>query len=321
MTIGYLAPLGRAWQHTREMLFRPFSLTTWLVLGFSAWLAGLMDGASGGGFPRSPQGWRWRQADLESPFREAWTWISQRPHMAMVIATGVVAVLMVMVVLLWISSRGKFVFLDNVVQRRARVVDPWQRYRHQGTSLFLWRLGFFFVVLALVIAAAGLVLAMSGGVTGLGFGSPRAMTSTVIGLGLMMVLGAGTAYVALFLDSFVVPLMAREGLSASAAWAQLLPWVEARLGVFVLYGLFVAGWWIVVGFVVAVVGLLTCCVGYLVVMLPYVGTVALLPVWVTYRAFSLEFLAQFDPRLDLLAASRQNPAPAEVTDPSPSPGG
>jgi hypothetical protein len=32
-----------------------------------------------------------------------------------------------------------------------------------------------------------------------------------------------------------------------------------------------------------------------------VGTVILLPVWVTYRLFSVEFLAQFDPGLDLFA--------------------
>jgi len=305
MTIGYLAPLGRAWQRARDMLFRPFSLATWLVVGFSAWLAGLMDGAGGGGFPRPHQGWRWHQADLENPLREAWSWLSQKPDMVMLIGAGIAAALVLMVALLWISSRAKFIFLDNVVHRRARVVEPWRRFQRLGASLFLWRLGFFLVVLTFLAAAAGLLLAMSGGVSGLGFGSPRAISLTVIGLGLMVLLGVGTAYVALFVDSFVVPLMAREDVTATEAWAVLLPWVEARLGAFMVYGLFVAGWWILVGLAVVVVGLLTCCVGYVVVMLPYVGTVALLPAWVTYRAFSLEFLAQFDPRLDLLAADRR----------------
>jgi len=46
---------------------------------------------------------------------------------------------------------------------------------------------------------------------------------------------------------------------------------------------------------------LTCCI----VVLPYVGTVILLPIWVTYRLFSVEFLAQFDPGFDLFV-------PAEI---------
>ncbi len=41
--------------------------------------------------------------------------------------------------------------------------------------------------------------------------------------------------------------------------------------------------------------LLTCCI----VAFPYVGTVILLPILVTYRLFSVEFLAQFDPGFDL----------------------
>jgi len=36
-----------------------------------------------------------------------------------------------------------------------------------------------------------------------------------------------------------------------------------------------------------------------VVALPYVGTVIMLPIWVTYRLFSVEFLAQFDPGFDV----------------------
>ncbi len=47
--------------------------------------------------------------------------------------------------------------------------------------------------------------------------------------------------------------------------------------------------------------MLTCCI----VALPYVGTVILLPLYVTYRLFSVEFLAQFDPGFDLFT-------PAEI---------
>jgi hypothetical protein len=50
---------------------------------------------------------------------------------------------------------------------------------------------------------------------------------------------------------------------------------------------------------------LTCCI----VGLPYVGTVILLPLYVTYRIFSLEFLAQFDPEFDVFTPAK---LPAET---------
>jgi len=43
--------------------------------------------------------------------------------------------------------------------------------------------------------------------------------------------------------------------------------------------------------------------------LPYVGTVILLPFYVTYRLFSVEFLAQFDPGFDLFTPLE---IPAEI---------
>ena len=41
MQISFVEPLSRAWERMRRMLFSPFELGRWLVLGFSAWLAGL----------------------------------------------------------------------------------------------------------------------------------------------------------------------------------------------------------------------------------------------------------------------------------------
>jgi len=48
MNIAFFEPLNRAWERMKHILFQPFDLAKWLVLGFSAWLAGLADGAGGG---------------------------------------------------------------------------------------------------------------------------------------------------------------------------------------------------------------------------------------------------------------------------------
>ena len=42
MNITFAEPLSRAWERTRRMLFEPFELVKWLVLGFSVWLANLV---------------------------------------------------------------------------------------------------------------------------------------------------------------------------------------------------------------------------------------------------------------------------------------
>ena len=47
MNIQFFEPLTRAWERMKHILWRPFDLAKWLVLGFSAWLAGLA--GSGGG--------------------------------------------------------------------------------------------------------------------------------------------------------------------------------------------------------------------------------------------------------------------------------
>ena len=39
----------------------------------------------------------------------------------------------------------------------------------------------------------------------------------------------------------------------------------------------------------------TCCLGACLLIIPFVGTVALLPVPVFFRAYSLEYMAQFGP--------------------------
>jgi len=54
----------------------------------------------------------------------------------------------------------------------------------------------------------------------------------------------------------------------------------------------------IVAFVLA-----TCCIGLLVLAIPFVGTLVLLPFIVTYRYLSLEFLAQFDPSLDVFGSA------------------
>jgi len=294
MQIGFFAPLGRAFERMKHILWRPFDLATWLVLGFAAWLAGLADSAGGGGWKllSNDEG---LPRDLHLP--ELWSDFLPSMILLPAIILIVMAVATIMVLVLWLSSRAKLIFLDNVVQGRAAIVEPWHRLRDLGNSLFLWRLAFVvacgLVVLVLLVLffAPAASLSLSDALEALSY------AAMAVGVMVLVVFGVFAGYVALFLEAFVIPIMYKYELKATEAWGAFLPWLRARPLPFLLYGLLVFA--LGIGFVVlfAVACVLTCCI----LALPYVGTVILLPVWVTYRLFSVEFLAQFDPGLDLFA--------------------
>lgn len=295
MNIAFFEPLNRAWERMKRILWQPFDLAKWLVLGFSAWLAGLADSAGGGG-------WKWMADNNDFPGRydlhsngEAFRHAGEALILVPIIVVVIMAVAAILLLIVWLSSRAKFIYLDNVIHNRAQIVEPWHRFRDLGNSLFLWRIGFFvacgliILLLLLLFFAPAATLSFSDALAGLSY------AAMALGVLVMILVGILAAYVGLFLEGFVIPIMYKFDLKATEAWRYFLPWLKTRPVPFFLYGLFV----LVLGFCAVVlfglVCMLTCCI----VALPYVGTVILLPIWVTYRLFSVEFLAQFDPGFDL----------------------
>lgn len=302
MTIQYIPPLRRAWQRMVEQLFRPFDIGKWFILGFTCWLVRLVEGGGGGGggqvsvppiddgaFERfDPMSW--------------WDRLSQNLGIGLLIAgIGCVILVILAVVLLvfWIGSRAHFLFLDNVVLNRAQVVAPWKEYRREGNSLFVWRLAFTLVsiltVLLLAVPGVWILWATADG------GSGAAIAGGLITLLVPVLLVAvAVAFIDLFLTDFVVPVMYKKRLKTTEAWRVFLPRLRENLPELVIYGFLVLALHIVVGMGIFVVGLWTCCIAFVVLMLPIVGTMVLLPLHVTYRLYSVEFLAQLGSDFDLL---------------------
>jgi len=309
MHIAFIEPLSRAWNRMKVALFKPFDLSKWFVIGFNAFLAGLIEGHRGSGSSRWSEDLSFREF-LRFPER-AWGWLTGHPGWFIAIVFVGLFLTIIILVLLWLSSRGKFMFLDNVVQEKAEIVNPWKRFKRESHSLFLWRLGFAVIVIAVFIA---LVLFFFVTANSLYRDSRSAPILFTVGIGFLAVLiFIVIGYITLFLNHFVVPLMYKNNITATQAWSRFLRLFGKRPLHFLFYGvlLFV----FIVLFVIAVViaGLLTCCIGWLLLAIPYIGTVVTLPVWYTFRAFSLEFLAQFGPDYDLFpppteASSEETPA-------------
>ena len=318
MTIHFMQPLGRAWDRMKQALFKPFDFHKWLVVGFNAFLAGLMDFHNGSRISRSGRDATFREF-VDFPQR-AWMWFVDHPGWAIAILFAAAVVIVLVIVLTWVSSRGVFMFLDSVVRDKAEVAGPWREYRREGDSLFLWRLAYGIIVLAVFGSLAVYFFGRASYLYDRGLGG-HVPIAFLLGTGLLVfLLAVLIAYVSLFLMSFVAPLMFKNRITAVKAWGTFLSLLRQYPLHFLGYGLIVlllmaafVGLFIVAGFV-------TCCIGFFLLVIPYVGTVITLPVWYTLRAFSLEFLAQFGPEYDLFPPKDAAP-PAPAAEQAPAPAG
>lgn len=292
MDIRYFEPLSRAYKRMKVALFKPFDLRKWFVVGFTAFLAGLTDFGGGGGGGQGKVG----EGDWEEVLyfpRTAQQWLVDHPQWLLLIVVGLVLIVMFVVVLTWLSSRGKFMFLDNVVHDRAQVAKPWYEFKSEAFSLFLWRVGI--GILGLVVILPYLVYCYTSivGVYEQGW-DPTALivpfVTAILGLIAIVVF---FEYVHLLLVDFVVPIMYRSRIKVLAGWGAFLPLFGRHLLSFIGYGLFILVLKIAVGIGIVIVGIFTCCIGFVLMVIPYISSVFLLPISYTFRALSVEYLEQY----------------------------
>ncbi len=293
--VSVIAPLGEAFDTVKRVLFRPFNALKWFGMGFTAWLAMLyenfsgflLNGCNSVGQDFFKTGWRWFQANalLSS---------------ATFLALFVLACSLLLVVA-WVSARGRFMFLDNVVNNRGEVAAPWNRWSRQGNSYFIFSI-LFGLALVVIVFLAGVVLVVAGpGAAGLGW-DMFMIVAAALGLILAALALLCISCIYVFLDDFVVPIMLCRACGVMEAWGVILELLAANIGVFVLYLLFKLVVVIAVGLGAALLLCATCCLAFV----PYIGTVIMLPFLVFMRSYPLHFLEQFGDSFRLFVA----PAPA-----------
>lgn len=301
MSISLVAPLDRAFNRTRLILFQPFDVGKWFVIGFTVFLATL--GQVGGGNML-----QWRNVH-KLPRDEVRQFIDRtitfvEAHLLLIavsVAIGIVLGVTIGALLQWLSSRGMFMFLDNVIHNRAEVALPWRLYAPQADSLFLLRfvVGLAGGIIRLGLIAGGVVIAWPD-ITAWTFGT-SAITALATIAPALIILSIALALFTGILDDFVVPIMYRHNLRAWPALSVFVRQiVRGHFWLFVLFYLFYIVLGITAGVLMILVGLLTCCCGCCVMSLPYIGTVVTLPLWVFFRCYTLYFLGQFGPEWQLL---------------------
>ena len=97
----------------------------------------------------------------------------------------------------------------------------------------------------------------------------------------------------MFLNNFVIPIMYKNSCLVLEGWRRFLQLFRENAGSFLLYGLFLFLLHMVVIIFVVIAGIFTCCIGFILLIIPYINAVILLPISYTFRAYSVEFLEQF----------------------------
>ena len=297
VTVSPVDAARAAYHHTRSQLF-PIRLEKWLVLGLLAFLdqCGRAfrggGGSSGGGEGHGPGGWPPDLGHVGARVQQASEWLAAH---ATLVALGAVAGLLafgvVAAVVLWLNARGVFMYADAVATGRAEVRRPWRQHAAAASSYFGWSLGITFAMVFTLLFAGGLVVAtvfafFAGRLQGTGgWLILAAMVPVLVLLGLALPL---LALAGLALRDFVAPLQIATGLPCGAAARLLESLVVAQPGAFVLYLLLKVLVVVATGLVVVIGGCLTCCLGFL----PVVMQTVFQPLFHFERALSLMLLRQ-----------------------------
>ena len=303
-------PFGEAFELMKKILFQPFDITKWLVIGFAAFLARFSTGFHTSFNPVGNFNGREDRKAIAESIR-GFTGIDQMEWwLIALIVAGVLVFLALVIVLMWLGARGRFIFTDCIVYNRGAIVAPWKEFRIQGNSFFLFSLLVALVVMVLIVVAAfALVLPMilqgNNARPGIGFW---------IGLGLFLFFVLSLSIGWAVISQLMVPIMYRQRCLARQAFAQSVKLITDYPGPILLYFLFLIVIVIASAMISCLAACLTCCIA----AIPYVGTVILLPIPVTLCGFALFFLRQFGPDYDVWAGIPQ-PEPPPISSPPPLP--
>ena len=294
--------IGPAFSHMTKVCFKPFNMGKWFVMGFCAFLATLGEGGGvlnnvqnlgrGGGGPGRLGG--------VAPV-DVWAWISANMSWLLPVAiAGLIFLIGLWIEIIFLKARGTFMLLDNVVEDRAAVKEPWRKYREQGWSYFKFMLVMLGLGFATWILAGGVgALIALPNIRAREFGTP-AIIGMVVGALLLIGLAIPLAIVSALVRNFVVPIMFLRETTFRPAWREARDNVfRGNVGPIVIFFLLKIPLGMGAAIVAMIAGCLTCCIGFL----PYLNSVLLLPIHVFNQSFSLAFLERFDPAYRLLVGT------------------
>ncbi len=292
-----------------EILFFPFDISKWFILGFSAWLATMFNISFS--YKNSV-----RPVRLEDFFKNillgdgsfisrVCDYLSIEKSIFWLIIFGAVTLVLFIIVinliLLWVSSRFKFIFIDNIANNRVEISLPWARFKKLGNSAFWWFLAwgvisFLFAIIIFIVVVSLFYPVILNYLKNDSFNLSALSISIFTLAATIYVIGGLIMLFALyFFNEFVLLIMYKKNFPAKAACLEFLQLLKTNPITFIKFLLLqilasIASATAVILFVVC-----TCCLALIPMLIPYLGAVVLLPVIVFQRLQAMELLSAFGP--------------------------
>ncbi|MDD5599893.1 MAG: hypothetical protein PHV82_18260, partial [Victivallaceae bacterium] len=286
--IECFAVFKRAFRRMTVILFRPFDIGKWLVLGFSAWLATMFNSA-GFKFQSSE-----RIQKITPPVRDIFLgdgsfvgrvcgYFKIEESIFWLIVFGTIALILfviaVSLLIIWISSRFKFIFIDNIANNRAAISQSWTKFKEPGNSAFRW---FFAWGVACCLFLTAIFIIAASVVYPLLIEYLRTEDFHISGIDIFILTLTATAYVLgglfllfalYFFNEFVLLIMYKRNMHARSAWRiflKLLNAVPLTFLKFFILQIFAA---IACFMAVFLFVICTCCITLIPLAIPYLGSV------------------------------------------------
>src|SRR5438552_13490022 len=105
--IEIFRPFGEAFELTNKILFQPFDLKKWLIIGFAAFLSGHLAGV-GFNFPSPFGNFESHRTTPEAISLHFEEW---KPWLVVDVVVLALLFLALVIALMWLKSRGNFIFI------------------------------------------------------------------------------------------------------------------------------------------------------------------------------------------------------------------
>lgn len=293
--VSVIDPISPSIAWVKQVLFSPFDLERWFVIGFCAWLAGL--GSRGANFNYNTN---------KQNLPNVQEWISANLHWLIpVVVAAIITITAIAIVVLWLSSRGRFMLLHCVRHSVGEIRRPWRHYRYLGHSLFLFRLFISALGFIAFMIPIGLFLATLWPLSNLK--EQAILVPVLLLIPVMVLLTISFATIGKLTKDFVIPLMVLRQTTCTTAWRELLALMGSNKGRFLLYLLFQLVILVAIHTVLIAIFIVTCGLACCLFIIPYLGTVLTLPIPIFHRSYSLFYLRQYGPAYDVFYQPPQAP--------------
>jgi hypothetical protein len=231
LPLSAIDAISPSFQHAKQQLLHPFRSSQWAKLALVGMLAGEISSGGGGCNPGSFQ--IPTRPNSSQHLLDAGLSASNPMLYVSLIASLVVAGIVLIFLFLYLNSVMRFVLFDSVVAKECRIRESWSRRQGPGRRYFFWQILLFLATAAGFTILVGIPAAFAFLVGWLRQPREHMIPLILGGMFLFFVLLAfvlAQMLVHVMSKDFVVPQMALEEISAIEGWRRLWPQLKQEKG-------------------------------------------------------------------------------------------